>query len=160
MVRPSRLLRPSPPPLSPAFLPFRLRARFSIQEKRKLCHERDSTRVHPANARNIRTAGSAQGASGTLPPAKIERLIRGVPARKLRTRPVPGKWSVAEILAHLADGEIVVGWRMRQILGAPGITLQPFDQDVWAAAGHYDKRDARVKALRNSVPRAKATWRC
>jgi hypothetical protein len=75
-------------------------------------------------------------------PAKLERLIRGVPARKLRKRPAPGKWSVAEILAHLADGEIVVGWRMRQILGAPGITLQPFDQDVWAAAGHYDKREA------------------
>lgn len=75
--------------------------------------------------------------------AKLERLIRGVPAGKLRKRPAPGKWSVAEILAHLADTEIVVGWRMRQILGAPGATLQPFDQDVWAAAGHYDKRDAR-----------------
>jgi hypothetical protein len=74
--------------------------------------------------------------------ARLERLIRGVPARKLRKRPAPGKWSVAEILAHLADSEIVVGWRMRQILGAPGTTLQPFDQDVWAAAGHYDKRDA------------------
>lgn len=75
--------------------------------------------------------------------ARLERLIRGVPAQKLRKRPAPGKWSVAEILAHLADTEIVVGWRMRQILGAPGITLQPFDQDVWAAAGHYDKRDGR-----------------
>ena len=42
---------------------------------------------------------------------KLERLIKGVPAAKLRKRPAPGKWSVAEILAHLADTEIVGGWR-------------------------------------------------
>ena len=36
-----------------------------------------------------------------------------------------------------------MGWRMRQILGAPGTPIQPFDQDAWAAAGHYEKRDAR-----------------
>ena len=45
---------------------------------------------------------------------KLERLINGVPASKLRKRPAPGKWSVAEILAHLADSEIVRGWRMRR----------------------------------------------
>jgi uncharacterized damage-inducible protein DinB len=74
---------------------------------------------------------------------KLERLIRGVSASKLRKRPAPGKWSVGEILAHLADSEIVRGWRMRQILGAPGTPIQAFDQDAWAAAGHYEKRDPR-----------------
>jgi hypothetical protein len=76
-------------------------------------------------------------------PKKIERLIKGVPASKLRKQPAPGKWSVGEILAHLADCEIVTGWRMRQILGAPGTPIQAFDQDSWAAAGHYAKRDPR-----------------
>ena len=76
-------------------------------------------------------------------PKKLERLIKGVPASRLRKRPAPGKWSAGEILAHLADCEIVTGWRMRQILGAPGTPLQAFDQDGWAAAGHYEKRDAR-----------------
>lgn len=76
-------------------------------------------------------------------PKRLERLIKGMPAAKLHKRPAPGKWSVAEILAHLADGEIVRGWRMRQILGAPGTPIQPFDQDAWAAAGHYEKRDPR-----------------
>lgn len=76
-------------------------------------------------------------------PKKLERLIKGVPTAKLRKRPAPGKWSAAEILAHLADGEIVRGWRMRQILGAPGAPIQAFDQDSWAAAGHYEKRDPR-----------------
>jgi hypothetical protein len=73
---------------------------------------------------------------------KLERLIKGVPAAKLRKRPAPAKWSVTEILAHLADCEIVTGWRMRRILGSPGAPIQAFDQDSWAAAGHYEKRDA------------------
>jgi hypothetical protein len=76
-------------------------------------------------------------------PKKLERLIKGVPAGKLRKRPAPGKWSVAEILAHLADGEIAVGWRMRAILGSPGTPVVAFDQDSWVTALHYEKRDAR-----------------
>jgi hypothetical protein len=72
---------------------------------------------------------------------KLERLIKGRSASELRKRPAPEKWSVGEILAHLADTEIVTGWRMRQILGSPGTPLQAFDQDSWAIACHYDKRD-------------------
>jgi DinB superfamily len=74
---------------------------------------------------------------------KLERLVKGASAGKLRKRPAPDKWSVVEILAHLSDAEIVIGWRMRSILGAPGTPIQAFDQDAWAAAGHYAKRDAR-----------------
>jgi hypothetical protein len=74
---------------------------------------------------------------------KLALLIKGVPTTKLRKRPTPDKWSVAEILAHLADVEIVVGWRMRSILGAPGTPIQAFDQDAWVASGHYDKRHPR-----------------
>lgn len=76
-------------------------------------------------------------------PKKIERLLKGVPAAKLRKRPTPGKWSVGEIVAHLADAEIVVGYRLRATLGAPGGPLQAYDQDSWAATGHYAKRDPR-----------------
>lgn len=74
---------------------------------------------------------------------KLERLTKATPVSKLRKRPAPGKWSAGEIIAHLADCEIVTGWRMRQILGAPGIPIQPFDQDAWAAACHYEQRDPR-----------------
>jgi uncharacterized damage-inducible protein DinB len=79
-------------------------------------------------------------------PKKIERLLKGAPPAKLRKRPAPGKWSVAEIVAHVADTELVAGFRMRLILGAPGTPIVPFDQDAWVTALHYDKRDAR-KAL-------------
>jgi DinB superfamily len=74
---------------------------------------------------------------------KLERLIKGATPAKLRKRPAPEKWSAAEILAHLADAEIVVSWRLRAILGAPGTPIQAYDQDAWVAAGHYGKRDAR-----------------
>jgi hypothetical protein len=74
---------------------------------------------------------------------KLARLTRGHAPSKLRKRPMPDKWSVAEILAHLADSEVATSWRMRQILGAPGTPLQAFDQDAWAAACHYLKRDPR-----------------
>jgi len=69
-------------------------------------------------------------------------LKRGTPA-KLKKRPAPDKWSVAEILAHLADVEMVTGWRLRSILAAPGTPIQAFDQDAWAAAGQYSRRDSR-----------------
>jgi DinB superfamily len=74
---------------------------------------------------------------------KLARLVKGVSAAKLRKRPAPDRWSVIEVLAHLADVEIVVSWRMRSILGSPGTPIQAFDQDSWVIAGHYDKRDPR-----------------
>jgi hypothetical protein len=74
---------------------------------------------------------------------RLRWLIKGVPASKLRRRPAPDRWSVVEILAHLADTEIVGAWRIRSILGAPGTPLQAYDQDKWAEAGHYTNRDAR-----------------
>ncbi len=76
-------------------------------------------------------------------PTELERLITGAAATRLQQRPAPGKWSVAEILAHLADTEIVASWRIRSILGAPGTPLQAFDQDAWVSAGHYERRDLR-----------------
>jgi hypothetical protein len=74
---------------------------------------------------------------------KLERFIKGVPTSKLRKRPAPDKWSVSEIVAHLADAEIVGGFRMRLILGAPGTPIAAFDQDSWVTSGHYGKRDPR-----------------
>src|SRR5271167_389437 len=74
---------------------------------------------------------------------RLIRLTKNIPLATLRTQPAPDKWSVAEILAHLADVEIVIGWRMRSILGAPGTPVQAYDQNVWVVSGHYEKRDPR-----------------
>jgi hypothetical protein len=79
-------------------------------------------------------------------PKKLQRLLGRATPSKLRKRPAPDKWSIAEIIVHLADTEIAGGWRMRLILGAPGCAVSAFDQDAWVTALHYDKRDPR-KAL-------------
>ena len=74
---------------------------------------------------------------------KLERMIKGVPAAKLRKRPAPEKWSIHEICAHLADSEIVLGFRMRMILAMPGTPIAAVDQDAWAATGNYEQREPR-----------------
>ncbi len=74
---------------------------------------------------------------------KIERLIKGVSKKKLMIRPEPSKWSAAEIIAHLADAELVGGFRMRLMLGENGATIQAFDQDVWAEKFNYRKNDPK-----------------
>jgi len=87
-------------------------------------------------------------------PKKLDRLMGRASASKLRKRPAPDKWSVGEILAHLADVEIAVGWRVRAILGAPGTPVQAFDQDAWVVAGHYDKRLPRESVAQLRAVRA------
>lgn len=76
-------------------------------------------------------------------PARLAKLLKGVTPATARKRPAPGKWSIAEIAAHLADTEVAMGWRLRMVLSQPGEAIQPFDQDAWAAAMRYEKRDAR-----------------
>ena len=75
-------------------------------------------------------------------PGRIHKLVRRLPSRKLKRRPAPGKWSITEILAHLAECELVAGYRIRMILSAPGTKIQAFDQDAWAKVGRYRALDA------------------
>ncbi|MGO9088090.1 MAG: DinB family protein [Candidatus Sulfotelmatobacter sp.] len=75
--------------------------------------------------------------------ARLKKLVRGLTPKQLKWKPEPAKWSISEILAHLADAEIVASWRMRSVIGENGITIQPFDQDAWASAFQYGERDAR-----------------
>jgi DinB superfamily len=67
------------------------------------------------------TAGAIEWALGALGPEKS-----AIP-------PVPGKWSAAEIVCHLADCEVVFAFRLRQTLAEDSPVIQPFDQDKWAA---------------------------
>jgi len=76
-------------------------------------------------------------------PARLAKLLRGVSPAKARKRPAPDKWSIAEIVAHIADTELVGGYRIRAILGQPGTQIIGFDQDAWVTALHYDKRNLK-----------------
>lgn len=76
-----------------------------------------------------------------MTPQKIALRLKRVSPKKLKQSPAPGKWSVLEIIAHLADTELALGYRLRKIAEEDGIILQGFDQDVWARNGAYKKAD-------------------
>ena len=75
-------------------------------------------------------------------PGELYALISPLLANTefVNRQPASGKWSLREILAHLADCEIATGFRLRQCLAEPNHAMQPFDQDLWA--DHYAEYDA------------------
>lgn len=77
-------------------------------------------------------------------PRKMRTMLRGVPKRKLGRRPAAGKWSVTELLAHLADAELVFGFRIRLILGSNRIHIQAYDQNIWAGYSLYRNHDPKL----------------
>ena len=76
-------------------------------------------------------------------PEKLASLIDGLSPEQIARRPSPDKWSIQEIVAHLADDELVGGYRLRMILSSSGTDIQAFDQDIWARTGRYDTIDVR-----------------
>jgi hypothetical protein len=70
-------------------------------------------------------------------PGLLADLLRDVPAQRLCRRPAPGKWSIVEIVSHLAEDELTSSWRYRQMIENPGVALAGFDQDLWAQLGDY-----------------------
>jgi uncharacterized damage-inducible protein DinB len=76
-------------------------------------------------------------------PLKLATLIAGKAEDALRRAPAPGKWSVVEVIAHMAEDELSSSWRYRQMLENPGVMLAGFDQDEWARRGKYAEWDLR-----------------
>lgn len=75
-------------------------------------------------------------------PRIVARLIAGVAEEKLLRRPAQKKWSVVEIIAHLAEDELTSSWRYRQMIEHNGVKLLGFDQDEWARLGDYHSWNA------------------
>lgn len=65
-------------------------------------------------------------------PDELRRLVRDAQSADLRRPEAPGRWSVGEVLAHLADSELVWAFRLRMVLGQDRPSLAGYDQDSWA----------------------------
>jgi hypothetical protein len=76
-------------------------------------------------------------------PALLQKYVSGASEKDLHRLPAPGKWSVSEILAHLADSELVSVWRYRQMVEHDGNPLSAYDQDEWARIGKYSSCDPK-----------------
>jgi DinB superfamily len=71
----------------------------------------------------------------------LERRTAGLDDATLRRSEAPGKWSVVEVVQHLADTEVVYAWRTRQILTQDQPAIQAYDQDAWARTLGYATSD-------------------
>lgn len=71
--------------------------------------------------------------------ASVRALAALLEARAL-FRYAPGKWSVKEIVGHLADAERVYGYRALRFARHDATALPGFDEDAWVPAGRFDRR--------------------
>ena len=75
-------------------------------------------------------------------PAAVQRFLETVPAETMASPEASGKWSIGEVVQHLADSELVGGFRLRMVLAHDRPPLLGYDQDLWASRLHY--RDVEV----------------
>ena len=87
--------------------------------------------------------------------AAVQREIAGLDDKMLRRPEKPGKWSILQVLQHLADSELVSGFRMRMILAHDSPEIQGYDQDAWANRLKYNDAEPadaldQLRVLRNN----------
>ena len=78
-------------------------------------------------------------------PARLTAVVERLAAAGIRRSREAGKWSGAQVIAHLADMEIVFGYRIRQAIAAVGHAFQLVDQDAWAT--RYTNVDVEAALL-------------
>jgi uncharacterized damage-inducible protein DinB len=90
--------------------------------------------------------------------ALLRNAVAGMTPEQLRARPIAGKWSTLEVVAHIADFEPVLTDRIRRIVALDDAILLAADEDRFAAKLRYHERDileelAMVDAIRQSTAR-------
>jgi hypothetical protein len=73
-------------------------------------------------------------------PEVLAMVLTGVFGEEEDFVPAPGKWSIRQTVAHLADSELVGAHRMRQVIAEDNPTLIAFDQDAWTRNLDYSRR--------------------
>jgi hypothetical protein len=77
-------------------------------------------------------------------PDAVREAIAGWSDTQLSRREAPGKWSARHVVRHLADGDLVWGYRLRMVLAHDRPTITGYDQDLWADRLHYGEADVAV----------------
>jgi len=81
-------------------------------------------------------------------PKQIAAAVSGLSEKTLHYKPTPDKWCILEMLAHLADMEILYAYRLRQMLADKKPVIAPIDQDAWAKnLGYLESSPAELVAL-------------
>jgi len=69
--------------------------------------------------------------------AELNATLEPIPKKMWEYKPEPGKWSIHQIIWHLADSEIIFYGRCKKIIAEPRKLVMAFNQDKWADASHY-----------------------
>lgn len=69
----------------------------------------------------------------------VAEVLDGISAEELEQRPAEGRWSVREIVHHLADSEMTAAVRLRLLIAQDRPTIHGYDQDEFARRLHYDR---------------------
>ena len=72
----------------------------------------------------------------------VGALMEGLTSAQLRQPEAPGKWSMIQVLEHLADQELVNSFRLRSVIAEDEPVLGGYDQDRWAQRLNYGEADA------------------
>lgn len=73
--------------------------------------------------------------------AEVSQNLANFPQNLLTAHPIPGKWSAAEIIHHLADSETISGHRLKRLLVEDHPLIQGYDQDQYATQLRYNERE-------------------
>jgi uncharacterized damage-inducible protein DinB len=71
----------------------------------------------------------------------LDHTLQALSADQARQPEAEGKWSVRDVLQHLADAELVWGYRVRRVLAEDRPALVGYDQDLWVRRLHYERAD-------------------
>jgi DinB superfamily len=95
-------------------------------------------------------------------PMLLAAALRQLPKKMWLYKPAPGRWSIHEIIVHLADSEVSSYLRCRYLIADPGITLAEFDPEKWAGLLGYFHQSTRealeiIRRLRRMTYQLMAT---
>jgi hypothetical protein len=65
-------------------------------------------------------------------------LVRAIPKEHASHRYAPGKWSIKEVLGHMADVERIMGYRMLRIARGDTTPLAGFDENAYVPMGNFE----------------------
>lgn len=86
-------------------------------------------------------------------PETLRRAVRGLSRDQLTARPVPGKWSTLEVVAHVADFEPILAERMMRVISHERPLLMVADENLFAATLDYHARDVEEELTLIDVTR-------
>jgi hypothetical protein len=85
-------------------------------------------------------------------------VLKNIPEEKLNYRYAPGKWTIKEIIGHIADAERVFAYRALSFARKDKTALPPFEENDWALASNAQQRDfAEIMDELDSVREATVT---